>query len=185
MWQLATLSLPLAQAKWVPKYSPYDCELLTIYEAIKYYRHMVEARTFAIHTDHKPLTFAFKMNRDSYSPRQFRYLDFIGKFTTDLRYLPGSENVVADALSHVEEVLAAVHFEELARLQGTDPKLQGLLQLGSTLKLQKVASTYSNNVSAYCDTSTPTARPYITPALQRKAFDSPHIILGMQLQCDW
>ncbi|KAG7309608.1 hypothetical protein JYU34_004079 [Plutella xylostella] len=56
------------------KYSPYDRELLAIYEAIRHFRHMVEAREFTIYTDHKPLTHAFSTPRDNCSPRQFRYL---------------------------------------------------------------------------------------------------------------
>ncbi|XP_073962036.1 uncharacterized protein [Choristoneura fumiferana] len=46
---------------------------------------MVEARPFIIYTDHKPLTFAFTTARDKCSPRQFRYLDFISQFSTDIR----------------------------------------------------------------------------------------------------
>lgn len=42
------------------KYSPYDRELLAIYEGVKYFRHMLEPRCFVILTDHKPITFAFK-----------------------------------------------------------------------------------------------------------------------------
>ncbi|CAG9138024.1 unnamed protein product [Plutella xylostella] len=74
------------------KYSPYDRELLAIYEATKYFRHMVEARDFDIYTDHKPLTFAFTTKRDKCSPRQFRYLDYISQFTTNIKYVSGSDN---------------------------------------------------------------------------------------------
>lgn len=37
------------------KYSPFDLELLAIYEAIKHFRYFVEGRDFKIFTDHKPL----------------------------------------------------------------------------------------------------------------------------------
>ncbi|XP_050665912.1 uncharacterized protein LOC126966079 [Leptidea sinapis] len=84
-WQpLAFFSRKLSPSQ--KKYSPYDRELLAIYEAIRYFRYMVEARTFTIYTDHKPITFAFSTQRDSCSPRQFRYLDFISQFSTDIRY---------------------------------------------------------------------------------------------------
>lgn len=36
------------------KYSPYDRELLVIYEGIRHFKYMLEARIFAIHTDHRP-----------------------------------------------------------------------------------------------------------------------------------
>lgn len=52
------------------KYSTYDRELLAIYTAVKYFRYLLEARTFSIFTDHKPLIFAFKQKLDKASPRQ-------------------------------------------------------------------------------------------------------------------
>jgi cleavage and polyadenylation specificity factor subunit 1 len=69
------------------KYSAYDDELLAIYEAMKNFCHMLEARHFTIFTDHKPITYAFKQKRDKCSPRQFNHLDFIAQFTTDIRHL--------------------------------------------------------------------------------------------------
>jgi len=78
-WQpLAFYSHKLSSTQ--QKYNPYDCELLAVYEAIKYSRHMVEGRHFVIFTDHKPLTYAFQQRRDKCSPRQFRHLEFIGQF---------------------------------------------------------------------------------------------------------
>ncbi|GBP57240.1 hypothetical protein EVAR_82952_1 [Eumeta japonica] len=79
-------------------YSPYDRELLAIYEAIKHFRHMLEARDFVIFTDHKPLCHAFKTRKDKCSPRQYRHLDFISQFSTNIRHISGRDNVVADTL---------------------------------------------------------------------------------------
>ncbi|CAK1598304.1 unnamed protein product [Parnassius mnemosyne] len=57
-WQpLAFFSQKLSVAQ--KKYSPYDRELLAVYEAIKHFRHMLEAREFTIYSDHKPLCYAF------------------------------------------------------------------------------------------------------------------------------
>jgi cleavage and polyadenylation specificity factor subunit 1 len=53
------------------KYSPYDRGLLAIYQAVKHFRHMLEARHFIIFTDH----LAFQQKRDRCSPRQFNHLD--------------------------------------------------------------------------------------------------------------
>ncbi|PNF24083.1 hypothetical protein B7P43_G04700 [Cryptotermes secundus] len=52
-------------------YSAYDRELLAIYEAVKHFCHMLEARHFSIFTDHKPITYAFQQKRDKCSPRAF------------------------------------------------------------------------------------------------------------------
>ena len=69
------------------KYSTYDRQLLAVYEAIKYFRHMVEGRPFFIFTDHKPLIYAFQQRRDKCSPRQFRHLEF----STDFRHVSGQD----------------------------------------------------------------------------------------------
>jgi len=67
-WQpLAFFSRKLSPAQ--PNYSAYDTELLEIYEAVRYFRHMLEDRHLTILTDHKQLTFAFHHKRDKCSPR--------------------------------------------------------------------------------------------------------------------
>lgn len=155
------------------KYSPYDRELLAIYDAIRHFRHMVEARTFTVYTDHKPLTFAFSSRRDKCSPRQFRYLDFISQFTTDIRYVAGPENVVADALSRVEEIGEALDYEALARSQAEDSELQRLLAEGSSLKLEKVRSEQFQT-PLFCDMSSSPPRPFVTSTYRRAVFNSLH-----------
>ncbi|GIY83288.1 RT_RNaseH_2 domain-containing protein [Caerostris darwini] len=82
-------------------YSAYDRELLTAYMAVKYFRHMVEGRPFTIFTNHKPLIFAFRQEKDKCSPRQLRHLDYISQFTTDIQHMKGIDNVVADALFRI------------------------------------------------------------------------------------
>jgi cleavage and polyadenylation specificity factor subunit 1 len=86
------------------KYSAYDRELLAAYEAVKYFRHMLEARHFIIFLDHKPIIYAFKRKTDKCSPRQFNHLGYIAQFTTDIRHISGQGNVVPDALFRVESV---------------------------------------------------------------------------------
>jgi hypothetical protein len=54
VWQpLAFFFKKLISAK--QKYSAYDRELLAVYEAVKHFRHMLEARHFTIFTHHKPM----------------------------------------------------------------------------------------------------------------------------------
>ena len=54
-----------------------------------------------IYTDHKPLTFALSSKTDKHSPCTFRHLDYISQFTSDIRLIPGTENVPADALTRL------------------------------------------------------------------------------------
>jgi len=67
-WEpLAFFSRKLSEAE--TKYTAFDRELLTIYLAIKHFRRILEARTFVIYRDHKPLRFAFKQKSEKSSPR--------------------------------------------------------------------------------------------------------------------
>jgi hypothetical protein len=112
-WQpLAFFSKKLNSAQ--QKYSAYDRELLAVYEAMKHFRHMLEAPHFTIFTDHKPITFAFQQKRDKCSPRQFNHLDYIAQFTIDMRHISQHDNVVADALSRVESITAPPSHDALA-----------------------------------------------------------------------
>lgn len=155
------------------KYSPYDRELLAIYEAIKYFRHMLEARHFVVYTDHKPISFAFHERKSNCSPRQYRHLDYISQFTTDIRHISGKDNVVADTLSRIEELGAPVSLEALAEGQASDPELQALMSEGSSLQLRKL-HVPGSRLPLYCDVSTPTSRPYVVKPYRRQVFESLH-----------
>ncbi|GBN62204.1 Transposon Ty3-G Gag-Pol polyprotein [Araneus ventricosus] len=159
------------------KYSAYDRELLAAYSAIQYFRHMLEARPFALYVDHKPFTYAFRQNSDKCSPRRLRQLDFISQFTTDIRYVPGKESVVADSLSRVCEI----QFSSLSDLklwessQNSDPELKGILEgkikfSGDLVKVQMPDS----EISLYCNVNSESNRFYVHGELRRKIFDNLH-----------
>lgn len=171
-WQpLAFFSRKLSPAQM--KYSPYDRELLAIYEAIKYFRHMVEARNFVIYTDHKPICFAFHSRKENCSPRQFRHLDYISQFTTDIRHISGKNNVVADSLSRIEEITQPVDLYKLAESQKHDTELEQLLSSNASLCLTKVKLPGSET-ELYCDERSKIPRPYVTKEYRRRVFDSVH-----------
>jgi len=171
-WQpMAFYSHKLSPAQ--QKYSPYDCELLAMYEAIKYFRHMVEGCPFVIFTDHKPLAYAFQQRRDRCSPRQFHHLEFIGQFSTDFRHVSGQDSVVADALSRVDSIMTPLDYGALASSQNQDVELQDILNGGLALRLEWVHIPRMD-VTLYCDTSTPQPRPFVTEPFRRQVFDTLH-----------
>jgi cleavage and polyadenylation specificity factor subunit 1 len=171
-WQpLAFFSRKLTPTQ--QKYSAYDRELLAIYEAVHHFRHMLEARHFTIFTDHKPLIYAFQQKRDKCSPRQFRHLDFIAQFTTDIRHISGQNNIVADTLSRIESITTPPSYDAMASAQATDDELQRLLTSTTALQLDKhfIPGT---SVSLYCDSSTGKPRPYVPSPLRFQVFQSIH-----------
>lgn len=171
-WQpLAFFSRKLSPSQ--QKYSPYDRELLAIYEAIKYFRHMLEARHFTVYTDHKPLCYAFQERKNNCSPRQYRHLDYISQFTTDIRFISGKDNVVADTLSRVNELEVPCNLEDLAVSQASDVELAQLLDGSSSLRIEK-RELPGSRLLLYCDVSTPTPRPFVTKPFRKQVFNSLH-----------
>lgn len=176
IWQpLGFFSKKLNSAQ--QNYSTYDRELLAVYEAIKFFRYMVEGRNFAVRTDHKPLIFAFRQKAAKASPRQLRHLDFISQFTTTFIHIHGEENDIADALSRVNEIElpSIVNSEELSHKQQQDAELQQLLtQPASTMLKLKRMVPVGMHTAIVCDTSTDFIRPYVPATLRRKVFDMYH-----------
>jgi cleavage and polyadenylation specificity factor subunit 1 len=148
-----------------------------MYEGVRQFRHFVEGRDFTLYTDHKPLQFAFtrkSCNKDS--PRQVRQLDFIGQFTTDIRYIKGECNVVADALSRLEidliDIEKNISMEDIAKEQENDPTLKKLLNDKThSLKLMK---SFFQGLQIVFDCQDNNMRPYIPETLQRRFFDQIH-----------
>ena len=161
------------------RYSTFGRELLAVYLAIRHFRYCLEGRTFFILTDHKPLTHAFSASHDRYSPREIRHLDFISQFSTDIRYVPGIDNSVADALSRVDintiqSTSQAFDLNLLSAAQKEDPELS-TLQESSSLKLVALPLPLSSG-TLVCDTSTANPRPYVPVSFRRQIFDHLHSV---------
>lgn len=108
------------------KYSTFDRELLGIYMAVKHFQRLVEGREFTIFTDHRPLTYAFSQKPSSNdTPRRIRQLDFISQYCTNIQHIEGRDNIVADALSRIEQidVPSPINYADLARCQHDDQEL--------------------------------------------------------------
>ncbi|KAG8192707.1 hypothetical protein JTE90_009730 [Oedothorax gibbosus] len=156
-------------------YSAYDRELLAAYSSVKHFRHMLEAREFTLYTDHKPLTFAFRQKNDKCSPRQARQLDLLAQFTTNIKHVPGSENIAADVMSRISAITlpGPINYREIADAQQEDPELKHLLDSGTSLQLKSVVLPECDfNIT--CDFSTGVARPYVPEQHREKVFSALH-----------
>ena len=156
------------------KYSAFDRELLAIYLGIKHFRYMLEGRSFTVFTDHKPLTTALNSSADR-TPRQFRHLDYISQFTSDIQHIKGLNNVVADTLSRFNAVDAIQvprptwTMEELANAQKEDSQLKTLSNSPSLGPVE-----VQPGVRIICDTTRSLNRPYVPESLRWKLFDAYH-----------
>ncbi|GFT08138.1 retrovirus-related Pol polyprotein from transposon opus [Trichonephila clavipes] len=107
---------------------------------------MLEGREVIIYTDHKPLVFAFTRKHDNSTPRQIRYLEFISQFTTDIRYIAGSDNVVADTFSRISQIdlLNSNDYSHLSEDQSSDLELQSLMGSATGLELRPMYFAHSD-----------------------------------------
>ncbi|XP_076764840.1 uncharacterized protein LOC143431789 [Xylocopa sonorina] len=78
------------------------------------------------------------------TPRQFRYLDYITQFSTDICHISGKDNEVADVLSRIEAISTPIDFDKLAESQNTDQELKDLIASGTSLKLKRIKLTSSD-----------------------------------------
>jgi cleavage and polyadenylation specificity factor subunit 1 len=159
------------------RYSTYDKELAAIYMCIKYFRYSVEGRNLTVYTDHKPLTFALtKKVSNSDNPRRLRQLDFISQFASSIVHITGDDNIVADALSRIEQITLPTAFDEekLYEDQLSDKQLDDLYkQTNLSFKTMEMPPTMHPVI---VEVSTPNVRIYLPEQYRQKAFSSIHNI---------
>lgn len=153
----------------------YYRELYAVYAAVQHFRHMLQVQNFTIFTDHKPLIYAFHQKRDKLPPVQLNQLSFISQFTTDIRHISGSANIVADTMSRVDALSAAnsIDLHTLATDQKNDNELRELLDNNQSLQLELIPVPGSD-VKIYCDTSSKSPRPYVPASLRHQVFNALH-----------
>ncbi len=158
-WQpLAFFSKSLQPAE--VRYSTFSRELLAIYLTIKHFRYILEGREFTVFTDHRPLCHALFSRSDRYSPRESRQMDYVMQFTSDIRYIKGKDNVVADSLppkcrnNHNRKIT-----HKLADTQLQDEELKSLKNRSTSLTFRDTLLPSSTKLLT-CDFSTNNPHPF-------------------------
>nr|GEV05003.1 putative reverse transcriptase domain-containing protein [Tanacetum cinerariifolium] len=83
-------------------YTTHDLELGSVVFALKIWRHYLYGTKCTVFTDHKSLQHI--LDQKELHMRQRRWLELLSDYNYDIRYHPGKENVVADALSRKERI---------------------------------------------------------------------------------
>nr|GEY82167.1 retrotransposon protein, putative, Ty3-gypsy subclass [Tanacetum cinerariifolium] len=83
-------------------YITHDLELGSMVFSLKIWRHYLYGTKYTVFTDHKSLQHI--LDQKELNMRQRRWLELLNDYGCDIRYHPGKENVVADALSHKERI---------------------------------------------------------------------------------
>ncbi|GKD68839.1 putative reverse transcriptase domain-containing protein [Tanacetum coccineum] len=83
-------------------YTTHNLELGAVVFALKTWRHYLYGTKSVIYTDHKSLQHIF--DQIELNMHQRRWIELFSHYECKIRYHPGKENVVADALSRKERV---------------------------------------------------------------------------------
>ena len=118
------------------KLAPYDRELLALVHALLKWKHLLLGAKFTVHTDQQALKYL--LTAPVRTSRQERWLTEIMRFMPDIKYVKGTDNVVADALSrrvdlavmHVSSVSVSSLLPEIALLCVSDPTVAKLVEEG-------------------------------------------------------
>ena len=135
-------------------YSPYDGELLALVHCLRIFRPYVHGQKVTVATDQKALSWL--LDQKTMNSRQYRWLRDIQSICPTLRWIKGSENTVADALSRRPQdqdfgVQVNVlddfprpdeFYEDVKEQTARDPNLQSII---SSIKGEKRPSRYSFN----------------------------------------
>lgn len=162
------------------RYSVYDRELLAMYTAVRHMRRLIEGNDITIYTDHKPLSYALtKPPTSGDTPRRERQLHYVSQFCSNIKYIDGSKNQAADALSRIDKIeeiqlSSSIDFEKLAEDQDTDEDLK-MMRENHNLRFDNVIfSGVSKTI--VCESSTGKIRPYLPTAYRYAAFKAQHDI---------
>ena len=181
------------------KYSTFDRELLGTYAAVRHFRFLLEGRHFHILTDHKPMVAAMHRVSPPWWAQVQPHLSYISEFTTDIRYTPGKDNVVADSLSRpptgpspptpppppagwlqtpptahavCQASFPPLDFAAIAAAQPDCPDVAAMLHSSAL----KVATQQVGTVPLLGDTSTGIFRPLLPAAFRESAIWALHNI---------
>nr|CAB3264537.1 uncharacterized protein zf(cchc)-26 [Phallusia mammillata] len=177
VWEpIAFFSKALSSAQ--RNYSTFDRELLGIYLAIKHFKDILQGRNFNVVSDHMPLVKAFRSNSSNFTPRQHRYMDYIAQYASDVEFLSGFQNVVADGLSRIEVNAISLaddllSLNDLALQQQDSEFRESLQELYGSLELTE-RQVPNSDLKLIGDVSTGNFRPIVPLALRKRAFMTLH-----------
>ncbi len=182
-WQpLSFFSAKLNTAQ--QKYSTFDRELQAAYSTLLHFHTSLEGRPFQLQTDHKPLIHALSRVSAPKSARQQRQLQYISEFAVTPIHIPGSNNLVADALSRPpapQSTIAALfhtpstnnHPFSLFQLAQQQTTCTATQQLIHNPHLQHSTQTVHNH-TLHGDISTGTFCPFVPTTLRDTVFHHIH-----------
>lgn len=148
--------------------STFDRELLAAYASVLHFKPQIEGRHVTLFSDHKPLVSAFYSCNQLKSDKQQRQLSLISEYVSDMVYIRGDQNIVADCLSRPVQAVSVDLYDlpSLLELQKADAETQS--------KIPELKSFPVGSEVIWCDTSIPSPRPFVPLPARKSIFDSLH-----------
>ena len=148
-------------------YSTFDRELLGAYLSIHSFKHLIDGHNVVLFSDHKPLVSAFHSKNLAKSDRQQRQLSFISEYVTNLEYIKGNSNIVADCLSRNVSSVNLYDIGGIAELQKEDLEIRSFYDRLSRYRV-------SDDLDVWCDVSTSSPRPFVPLGPREQIIKSIH-----------
>lgn len=156
---------------------PYDKELFAIYAAVQHFEYMITGRDFSIFTDHKPLIHMFTVKNHKLE-RRARQIEYIAQFSTSVKHICGSSNIIADTLSRpneIEAISAPINEDMIAKEQQLDEECRSISERGfRNHKISQV--TINDNVVLLCSEFQGRERPIVPKKLRYQVFRQSHCL---------
>ena len=165
------------------RYSTFDRELLAIFCAVRKWKELLLGANVTVFTDHKPLVGAIKNPKTRDSQRQERQIALINEYCSDVIYIAGKENVVADTLSRQPEIsyetkISSVQLEDQENeLRPVD--LIGMARAQTELHLENTIHKkfeIAPGIELECETSQTNPRPIVPEGLRFQIFQKFHCL---------
>ena len=158
--------------------STYTRELLAIFLTMKHFKYLLEGQEFTVFTDHSALTTALDKPLERNLARESRMLAFISQYAVTIKYIKGSENEVADALSRqvyaIEEsnlqlsTIGYAHKDNLIKAQASCEEIKKYIQpTNESIKLIPIGGLYCEKIHGKI-------RPFVPKPLRLKIFEQLH-----------
>ena len=132
------------------QWPPYDRELLAAFRGTRHFRSWIEGRPFTLYTDHQSLVPSIHKKTDPQTLRQTYQLSCVAEYTTDIRYVEGKANLVADALSRPNDILDVNNISQ----EAASPRQGGA---STTSSLDSNNSPLSPDQPRFCPLQTATS----------------------------
>lgn len=149
--------------------STFDRELLAGYLAVLHFKPLIEGRDVVLFTDHKPIASAYKKQGSLKSDTQQRHLSVITEYVSDIKYIAGNQNIVADCLSRPANAIAVdiCDLPAMAEMQKADEDINHYKDI-----LQPY--TINDDLVLWCNTDMEYPRPFVPLRSRQSVFRSLH-----------